>query len=57
MIKPDVIAAKLKSEIDSQSASSGGGMEAMLAKNEFKNSIPSNGIANEDIVTPSRKYM
>jgi hypothetical protein len=55
MIKPDIIASKLKSEIDSQSASSGGGMEAMLAKNEFKNSIPSNGIANEEIVKKSMK--
>jgi hypothetical protein len=50
MIKPDVIAAKLKSEIDSQSTGVGGGTAAMLAKNEFKNSIPSNGVANEEIV-------
>jgi hypothetical protein len=50
MIKPEIIAAKLKSEIDSQSTGVGGGTAAMLAKNEFKNSIPSNGVANEDIV-------
>ena len=50
MIKPDVIAAKLKSEIDSQSTGVGGGTAAMLAKNEFKNSIPSNGVANEEII-------
>jgi hypothetical protein len=50
MIKPDVIAAKLKSEIDSQSTGVGGGTAAMLAKNEFKNSIPGNGVANEEII-------
>ena len=49
MIKPEIIAAKLKSEIDSQSTGSGGGTAAMLAKNEFKSSIPANGIANEEI--------
>jgi hypothetical protein len=50
MIKPDIIASKLKSEIDSQLASSGGGTDTMLVKNEFKNSIPSNGVANEEII-------
>ena len=50
MIKPETIASKLKSEIDSQSVNSGGGgMEAILSTNEFKNSIPSNGVANEEL--------
>ncbi len=49
MIKPEIIAAKLKSEIDTNSASLGG-MDAVLAKNEFKNSVPSNGVANEEII-------
>ena len=54
MIKPDIIAAKLKSEIDSQSTGAGG-TAAMLAKNEFKSSIPANGIANEEITKKSMK--
>jgi hypothetical protein len=49
MIKPDEIASKLKSEIDSQSVNTlKGGMESVLATNEFKNSIPSNGIQREE---------
>jgi hypothetical protein len=49
MIKPETIAAKLKSEIDTHSAGLGG-MDAVLSKNEFKNSVPSNGVANEEII-------
>jgi hypothetical protein len=49
MVKPDILASKLKSEIDSQSTGSGGGSDSMIAKNQFKSSIPANGIANEEI--------
>jgi len=55
MIKPDIIASKLKSEIDGQSASIGGGSDSMLVKNEFKNSIPSNGVANEEMTKKGMK--
>jgi hypothetical protein len=54
MIKPEMIAAKLKSEIDTNSAALGG-MDAVLAKNEFKNSVPSNGIANEETIKKTIK--
>ena len=49
MIKPETIASKLKSDIDTYSAGLGG-MDAVLSKNEFKNSVPSNGVANEEII-------
>ena len=49
MIKPEIIASKLKSDIDTYSASLGG-MDAVLGKNEYKNAVPSNGVANEEIV-------
>jgi len=54
MIKPEMIAAKLKSEIDTNSAALGG-MDAVLAKNEFKNAVPSNGIANEETIKKTIK--
>ena len=56
MIKPDSIAAKLKSEIDTQAVNTlKGGMDAILSTNEFKNSIPSNGVANEEITKKNMK--
>jgi hypothetical protein len=55
MVKPDILASKLKSEIDSQSTGSGGGSDSMIAKNQFKSSIPANGIANEEIIKKRMK--
>ena len=49
MIKPETIASKLKSDIDTYSAGLGG-MDAVLSKNELKNSVPNNGVANEEII-------
>ena len=54
MIKPEMMAAKLKSGIDTNSAALGG-MDAVLAKNEFKNSVPSNGIAKEETIKKTIK--
>ena len=54
MIKPEKMAADLKNGIDTYSAGLGG-MDAVLSKNEFKNSVPSNGIANEEIIKKRMK--
>jgi hypothetical protein len=54
MVKPEKMAADLKNGIDTHSAGLGG-MDAVLAKNEFKNSVPSNGVANEEIIKKRMK--
>jgi hypothetical protein len=54
MIKPEKMAADLKNGIDTHSAGLGG-MDAVLFKNEFKNSVPSNGVANEEIIKKRMK--